>query len=219
MKRIGSVLMGILFFVMLSSSAIAADSILSSKQSSNNEIAAISIETTERVIQEENAYQISEIVDNADGKVINLLVRVYDCDRKVIYERKFLPTFRGRPSVSMWDDNTVKVTLNVGTGLNYTQFCDRKNSVVSPVYITPLLVGNGKVVVPKQGKLVVSDMFDQNIYYKEIILEDFADVANPVDAFREVKWEDAEKLRITYLTGNTRTGFVEKTEIVDLSAL
>lgn len=206
MKRIVLLLVVLIFSSSLSANAAAEDSSATSKQLADQKI-------EQQIYYEGSCYKVLKNIDVISGKIINYTVRIFDTDWNVIYERDFPITPSGGPIVGMLDENILRIKLIIGSGTHSTRFVDRSNSRVSPSYPTPLLVGNGKVVFKKKDKLVVSDMFDQNVYYKEIVFEDFADVIFPV---REVKWEGTEKLSITYLTGTRQTGLVEKSVLVDL---
>jgi hypothetical protein len=166
-----------------------------------------------KVVYEKNEYQLVKKTSEDSEEYI---VRIFDNEKKVIiYERSY-PVSRLTPSVTMLDNDVFRITLGIGTGLNSTQFYDRKNNRVSPEYSTPLLVDYDKVVAPKRGKLAVSDMFDHNVFYKEITLDDFAPVANPVDAFGEIRWINKTRLSVTYLTGKKGEEYIRKTVIIDL---
>lgn len=71
--------------------------------------------------------------------------------------------------------------------------------------------------MPQRGKLVVSDMFDHIVFYKEILFEDLAPVANPVDAFGEIRWVSDRALFVTYLSGKKGEDYVCKTVIWNLN--
>ncbi len=61
--------------------------------------------------------------------------------------------------------------------------------------------------------LAVSDIFDKNVYYKELAVEELPPSFN---VFKELKWIGGDKLLITYLTGETRDQSEEKTFIFNL---
>lgn len=168
-----------------------------------------------QVIYGDKKYQLLKSRKDAEGNE-KYIVRIFDDENNVIHERSY-PVSRLAPSVTELDNDILRITLGVGTGLNYTHFFDRKNKRSSPEYTTPLLVGNGKVVVPQRGKLVVSDMFDHSAFYKEILIEDLAPVANPVDAFGEIRWVSDRTLFVTYLSGKKGEDYARKTVIWDLN--
>ncbi len=169
---------------------------------------------TVAVIIDEKEYQMLKGTKDSEG-FTKYFVKIFDDDRKLIWERTYRLT-RDSIGLGMLGNDIVVCKIGVGTGLNYTQYYDRKNRRESPMYTTPRLVGYGKVVAPKRGKLVVADMFDHKVFYKELIIDDFPPVANPTDAFREIKWVGENKLSVTYLIGNRDEKFDEKTVEFDL---
>lgn len=194
---------------------LSASSIGNSKpdHSINNEIAGIT--ETVAVIIDEKEYQMLKDTKDSEG-FTKYFVKIFDDDRKLIWERTYKLT-RDSIGLGMLGNDIVVCKIGVGTGLNYTQYYDRKNRRESPVYTTPRLVGYGRVVAPKRGKLVVTDMFDHKVFYKELIIDDFPPVANPTDAFKEIKWVGEKKLSVTYLVVNRDEKFDEKTVEFDLN--
>ncbi len=160
-------------------------------------------------------YQMLKGTKDSEG-FTKYSIRIFDDDRKLVWEKSYRLT-RDSIGLGMLGNDIVVCRIGVGTGLNYTQYFDRNNRRESPVYTTPLLVGYGKVVAPKKGKLIVADMFEHKVFYKELIIEDFPPVANPVDAFSEIKWVGENKLSVTYLIGNRGEKLGKKTVEFDLN--
>lgn len=120
--------------------------------------------------------------------------------------------FPQEPFVRMVSNDIVEIKVSVGSPLNYTQYYDPKTNRVSVAYTNILLYGNGKIVFAKTGVLIVSDIFDENVFYKEII-RDFSRTAVPSSAFLEVKWVGNDNLVVRYLEGPP---MVEKTETIEI---
>ncbi len=174
-----------------------------------------------RIIREEKESQVFMIMDAKNGET-GYIVKIFDDEKKVIYEAKVPKVNNYEPWTKMVDDNIVQIRQSRGSGFWVCFYYDRANNRVSPKYHNPLLAGNGKVVFPIGGKpgsnkilagLAVSDIFDKNVYYKELIIEDLPPSLN---AFEELKWIGVDKLSITYLTGETRDQSKEKTIIFNL---
>ncbi len=165
------------------------------------------------LLSENPESQVFVIRDPVEGGHEGYLVRILDAEKKVIYEGRIAKRANYEPWTKMVDENVVQIRQGAGTGIWYSYYYDRKNYKVSPIYQSPLLTGYGKVVIPKSGRLAVSDIFDKNVYYKEILFVDYPPVANPVDAFREVKWLGEDKLSVTYVDVN----YARKTAVFDLN--
>lgn len=84
------------------------------------------------------------------------------------------------------------------------RFFDLKTGVGSPIYDHPILIGYGKVAYMTfeggQMKLIVSDMFDAGIFYKEYV-RDFSPGAVPCYLLIDAKLINQNKLEVTYLAG------------------
>ncbi len=173
------------------------------------------IDDSWRLVKRAKEYQVFIGFDKLLGSAM-YVVLVYDDEGNIVNVSSY-PVSRLAPSVTMLDNDIVEMTIGVGTGARYTHYCDRKTRRKSPVYYSPRLVGYGKVVAPKIGKLVVSDMFGEGLFYKELIIEEFPPMANPVDAFSEIKWVGENKLSVTYLIGNRGEKFGKKTVEFDLN--
>lgn len=88
---------------------------------------AIAEDTSEnyQVIYGYNKYQLLKSKKDAKGNE-KYIVRIFDDENNVIHERSY-PVSRVAPSVTELDNDILRITLGVGTGLNYTHFFDRKN--------------------------------------------------------------------------------------------
>ncbi len=169
------------------------------------------------LISEEKESQIFIIRDAVEGREAGYLVRIFNDEKKVVYEARRPKVNNYQPHIKVIDQNVVEIRQGAGTGIWYSYYFDRKNNRVSPIYESPMLAGNGKVVVPKTGKLAVADIFDKNVYYKELLIADYPPVANPVNAFQEIKWVGDNKLSVTYLAGKKGENYITKTVVFDLN--
>lgn len=203
-------------YAVKSGEVFAAKTVFMDLISSANKAREIErIDDSWRLVRQAKEYRIYTGFDRAIG-LASYVVMVYDDRGNVVHVTTY-PVSRIEPSVTMLDDNIVEMTFAVGTGTRYTHYYDRENRRKSPVYYSPRLVGYGKVVAPKIGKLVVADMFGEGLYYRELIIADFPRVANPVDAFNEIKWAGENKLSVTYWVGDRNEKASEKTLLFDLN--
>lgn len=135
-------------------------------------------------------------------------VYLYGIDKKVYKELDFPK----QPYVEKVEEYLIKVVISTGSPSNYTTFYNIKDKKESTTAIFNLLLyDKGKVVYVEDGKLIISDVFDKNLYYKEIKRNFSTDYSNP--ASFEVKFIENNKLELKYLEGKD---FEEKTEIINL---
>jgi hypothetical protein len=135
-------------------------------------------------------------------------VYLYGIDKKVYKELDFPK----QPYVERVEEYLIKVVISTGSPSNYTTFYNVKDKKESSTAIFNLLLyDKGKVVYVEDGKLIISDVFDKNLYYKEIKRNFSTDYSNPA-AF-EVKFVEDNILELKYLEGKD---FDEKTEIINL---
>jgi len=138
-------------------------------------------------------------------------VILYDKNKNIIHQE----TVTKEPYISSEDEKIIRVTNSLGSPLNYIYFYDVVSSKISPVYENALLAENNKVVFMKDNVLIVSDIFNKDLFYKEI-KRDFSQTAVPSSAIVSVKFVEPTKLQLNYLEGKD---FVEKSEIIDLNKL
>jgi hypothetical protein len=137
------------------------------------------------LISEEKESQIFIIRDAVEGREAGYLVRIFNDEKKVVYEARRPKVNNYQPHIKVIDQNVVEIRQGAGTGIWYSYYFDRKNNRVSPIYESPMLAGNGKVVVPKTGKLAVADILDKNVYYKELLIADYPPMPIGLTHFRD----------------------------------
>lgn len=85
--------------------------------------------------------------------------------------------------------------------------------MISQAYDTPVLIDKGKIVVFQNKKLIISDIFDKDLYFKEVE-RDFSETVPSSSAIINAKFINSSELQIEYYEGKD---FTEKSEIIDLS--
>lgn len=148
-------------------------------------------------------------VIKSDDKSYTIIL--YDKNKNVVHQE----TVVKEPYISLEDEKVIRITNSLGSPLNYTYFYDVVSSKISPVYENALLVEKDKVVFMKDNVLIVSDIFNKDLFYKEI-RRNFSQTAVPSSAIVSVKFVEPTKLQLNYLEGKN---FVEKSEIIDLNTL
>jgi len=110
------------------------------------------------------------------------------------------------PSFYHISDDVLEISIGAGTGMRIVQFYSPENDLISEVFTNPILITHELIGLLKWDDanslaLFVRNIFDKEIYYKEFTLENFAAVANPMDAVVRVEYLGDSTLEIIYLSG------------------
>jgi hypothetical protein len=136
-------------------------------------------------------------------------IKLLDKNKKVIDEF----TVPKEPHVKELEKDVIQFIISYGSPFYTTYFYDTKANLISQAYDTPVLVDKGRIVIVEGNKLIVSDIFDKDLYYKEVE-RNFSQTVPPSSAILTAKFVNSDKLQIDYYEGED---FTEKSEIIDLS--
>jgi len=169
-------------------------------------------------LNKENEININNITEesNRNAMIIRDNYIVYDVtkDNRPEYEYEIINesgdivkrerTWRINPIIEYLDnDSLLSIIISVGANTTQTQYYDVRNDLFSEIYETPILAKHGKVVYMDASSgthvLVVSDIFDANIYYSEFQL-DFHPSANPADTLLRAEFLDDNTLMVVYIS-------------------
>ncbi len=129
---------------------------------------------------------------------------VYNAEKETVLSEK-----TDRPlKISMINDNIIDIEIGMGTGIAIHTYYNVDKNVFSREFSYVLSVSDDLIAyidVPEENpmnnrKVIVQNIFDKNLFYKEFEL-DFSDVDTPV--VNATFSEDA--LQLTYLSGETQT--------------
>ncbi|MCT4597055.1 MAG: hypothetical protein N4A50_04155 [Vallitalea sp.] len=152
-----------------------------------------------------NYYTILKNQDNC------FTIILYNTNKNIVFSEN-LPK---EPSVIELDKNLIQIKISLGSPLNYSYFFNPVTSNISSAYENIVLVDKNKVIFFKDNKLIISDIFNQKLFYKEIIL-DFAPTSVPSCSIIEARFIDDNKIEIEYLKG---IEFIRQNEIINLKGL
>ena len=165
-------------------------------------------QSNETVIASGTHYVIYEIIDNDE---IAYRYEIIGINGDIV---KSETTWTYPNIISMFDDAVLSISRGAGTGTFSTQYYDISRDVFSDIFLSPMAEEYGCVVyldvINDTIKLVVRDIFDKSMLYKEFEI-DFSPTANPIDALKHIEFIDKNTLTIKYLSG---TEYIEKTAIV-----
>lgn len=155
--------------------------------------------------------QIEEFYSIIKNEDVTYTIKLLDKNKKVVDET----TVPKEPHVNILENDIIQVTISYGSPFFTTYFYDTKANLVSQAYDTPVLIDKGKIVLVQSKKLIVSDIFDKALYFKEIE-RSFSETVPPSSAIVSAKFINSNELQIDYYEGKN---FTEKSEIIDLSKL
>lgn len=163
------------------------------------------VETKKLSVPLEEFYSIYK---NEDGIYT---VKLFDKNKKVVDET----TVPKEPHINKLENEIIQVTISYGSPFCTTYFYDTKANLISQAYDTPVFIDKGKIVLVQSKKLIISDIFDKALYFKEIE-RNFSETVPPSSAIISAKFVNSNELQIDYYVGKD---FTEKSEIIDLSKL
>ena len=151
------------------------------------------------VLDGENTGVSHYSIDTKDGNLYDC--SIYDNMGNLLFSKKNLMKY---PEISTITPNIYGVSLQAGTGLStkWTVFCDVKSGMVSETFYSVLGAMGDRVVYATHldGKayIIVQNMFDKEVFYKEIYLKNASSVA--ADFIVDYELNEIANLSVTYLT-------------------
>lgn len=139
----------------------------------------------------------------------NYAFKLYDKSKKIVDNT----TLANRPMIYFINDHIMQIKVPYCNPSYSTYFYNIETSQLSDIYDTPAYAYDDKVIFIEDGKLIIRNVFDKEIYYK-VIKRDFSENAIPSYAIFEVKVISDHELEITYAKGEN---FTETTETLDLN--
>jgi uncharacterized protein YcfL len=121
---------------------------------------------------------------------------LYDNAKNIIHQE----TVEKEPYIDFEDEKIIRVTHSVGSSLNYTYFYDIVKGEISQVYENVLLIEKDLVLYMNDNILIISNIFDNNLYYKEI-KRNFSQTAVPSSAILSIKFVGPNLIQLDYLEG------------------
>ena len=156
-------------------------------------------------------YSVHEKFFSIDVEQNEYVATIFDVNGNILFKESF--GWR-TPVIKMIDSEILEFSLSAGTDAQWTRFYNVTSGRESPIYVSVRLVYDGKVIyigrVDGRSALIVRDIFDEGLYYKEIIF-DFSPFTSLSSALTDVKVIADNVLQITYLAGGN---YEEKTQEV-----
>lgn len=150
-----------------------------------------------------------DVLDISKGNEIKYKYNIYDKDHKVLDSGV---AENNNPKISYIGDDVIKIEIGVGTGLVNSRYYKISGKLKSDWFMTPIAENNEMVVyldyTVGTTKVIVQNIFDKSIYYKEFKRDFFATGMLP-----EAKFISNKQLSITYQTGEDGHEVTEKLDL------
>jgi len=175
--------------------------------SSNNDTNESNREKRE-VIEEAEYYRVYK------GTLTEVCYEIYDTNGKVVLSKET----DNLVEIDMLNNHIVLIKTGLGTGISNYKYYDASKGVFSQDYTYVLANTNDLVAymeVPKENpmenrKVVVQNMFDKVLFYKEYQL-DFARIDTPV--IKALFLNNGTQIQLTYLSGEDQTKIITTLDI------
>lgn len=161
------------------------------------------IETDYEILIEEDTYY--KILGNSDNN--SFIYFVFDSNGKTVENGEVKARV---PSISYVSDDIIEIRFHGGTFAELCKYYDINNDEMSENFWNPFLIEDGKIVYQSDEKLVVQDIFDENVFYKEFVVDMIL-----TGAPESIEFIDGgKKLEIQYMK---QSNYEEVTEVFDLT--
>ena len=145
-----------------------------------------------------NIYELYQVTDNEDF-TFDYVIKDKN-DNVLLFEERI----SREPEINVINENLLSVSVQAGTGLStrWTIYCDVLNGNVSDAYCSVLGEYEENVVYVNYDngtyRIVIQNIFNQKLFYKETVLEDASLAADPVVGF---EIGDNDTAKVVYLKG------------------
>ncbi len=138
------------------------------------------------------------------------VLTLYDkSDKKV-----FTQIYPVEPRISEVAENILEICISTGSPSAYIYYFDKAGIKISETFFNPILFGNKYVAYIQNGELILSDIFNKNLFYYKI-KRDFSETANTISAIIKIDMEDSDTIILSYYVGPE---LLEQTERIDLES-
>ena len=161
----------------------------------------------ETILVNDKYFKVIEIIDAEEWKYV---YTIYNTDGQEVKKGE---SYRD-PGIFYVDQETIEISINAGSYVNYCTYYDITNDRFSEQYESPIAADYHRVALLPYNRdgerpLIIKDMFDEGICYQEFSL-DFADAIWPVVS---AEFKDEDTLLITYNSGESYH-YIEKTKLL-----
>lgn len=151
------------------------------------------------------------------------LSRYYSCEKvndgyeislyNDLSEKIYSEVYPQKPSIRQVKENILEISFRVGSPASYYFYYDIKNGDISIPYFNSMLVGDSDIAYMDQGELVLTNIFDETLFYTKIH-RNFTKTADPMSAIIRIELIGEDTIRLIYFEGED---YEEKTEVIAIN--
>lgn len=104
------------------------------------------------------------------------------------------------PAISQVTENIFEIRISVGSPAAYVYYFDIENTEESETFFNPLFIGDCYVAYMEDGKLILRDIFHEDLLYMTIS-RDFTQTADPMSAIIAIEMQDDGIIALSYYKG------------------
>ena len=136
------------------------------------------VDNNKKVIESGSNFRIADI-----GEPFSLRYEILNNSGEVV---KNFDTFRPA-RIGLISENVVELWVSAGTNAGWSVFFSIKDDILSDYFSFPYVVKDELIAYIEwtnydSAKLIVQDIFDPEVYYREFLLEDLAPEARPTSS-------------------------------------
>ena len=156
-------------------------------------------------------YELYQVTENEDF-TFDYVIKDKN-DNVLLFEERI----SREPEINVINENLLSVSVQAGTGLStrWTIYCDVSKRTVSDAYCSVLGEYEENVVYVNYDngtyRIVIQNIFNRKLFYKETVLEDASLAADPVVSF---EIGDNDMAKVVYLKGED---YLETEIMIDLN--
>ena len=112
----------------------------------------------------------------------------------------FAEWYPKEPAIRQVTENIFEIRISVGSSATYVFYFDMENAEESETFFNPLLIGDRYVAYMEDGKLILRDIFHEDLLYMTIS-RDFTQTADPMSAIIAIEMQDEGTIALSYYKG------------------
>lgn len=128
----------------------------------------------------------------------------------------FSERYPKEPRISQITENIFEISISVGSPATYVLYVDTEHAEVSETFFNPLLFADRCVAYMEDGKLILRDIFRDDLLYMTISRE-FTRTADPMSAIIAIERTDEGNITLSYYKGEDYEETSESIVITDES--
>lgn len=126
-------------------------------------------------------------------------------------EKVFSAIYPKEPGIKEVSEDILQISISLGSPACYVFYFNETNAEISETFFNPIYFGDKYVAYMENEKLVLKDVFDEGLVYKEIE-RDFTKTADPISAIIKIEMLNDGNILLKYY----REDYVKRTEVIEI---